>query len=44
LPYLGGGKAIARMLREGIGTLSLFGLSLTDRPSGRNTVFVLQRQ
>lgn len=44
LPYLGGGKAIARMLREGSGTLALFGLSLDDRLSGNNAVFSLSRQ
>lgn len=44
LPYLGGGRAIARTLREGRDTLALFGLSLSDRRSGGATLFVLQRQ
>jgi hypothetical protein len=44
LPHLGGGKAIARRLRESKDTLGLFGLSLADRQSGGATLFVLQGQ
>jgi hypothetical protein len=44
LPYLGGGKAIARMLREGKGTLALFGVTLSTKQSGNNTNFVLARR
>lgn len=41
LPYLGGGKAIGRMLREGKGTLALFGLELSIRRYGSNNLFAL---
>ena len=43
LPWLGKGKAIARRLREGKETLSLFGLSLESKTSGNNTVFILRK-
>jgi hypothetical protein len=41
LPYLNGGKAIARMLREGTGTLGLFGMRVKEIKSGNNTLFSL---
>jgi hypothetical protein len=44
LPYFGGGKTIARMLREGASALALFDLSLTDERTGGNTYFTLVRR
>ena len=41
LPYLGGGKGIARMVREGTGTLALFGMRVKEIKSGNNTLFSL---
>lgn len=43
LPYLGGGKAVARQLREGRRALGLVGLTLTESRQGNNTVFFLGR-
>jgi hypothetical protein len=43
LPRLGGGKAIARQLREAAGTFTLFGLNLDERSSGNNKLFTLSR-
>ncbi len=44
LPYLNGGKAIARMLREGTGTLALFGLAVEETKEGNNTLFTMTRR
>ncbi len=44
LPYLNGGKAIARMLREGTGTLGLFGLTVEETKEGNNTLFTMTRR
>ena len=45
LPYLGGGKAIAGRLREGKGTLALFGLELDWQATGGGHVyFTLKRR
>jgi hypothetical protein len=43
LPYFGGGRAIARALREGRDTLALSGLKLESKTSGKNTVFTLRK-
>ena len=43
LPYLGGGKAVARQLREGRRALELVGLTLTESRQGSNTIFFLGR-
>jgi len=43
LPYLGGGKAIARRLREARSTLALMGITLDERHSGNGTVFTLRQ-
>ena len=45
LPYMGGGKAIAGKLREGQGTLALFGLALDWQATGGGHVyFTLKRR
>lgn len=41
IPYLGGGKAIARSLRENTHTLELMGIHLREHKSGRDTIFDL---
>lgn len=43
MPHLGGGKAIARRLREARATLRLFRVAVTEERSGSNTFFVLSR-
>jgi hypothetical protein len=44
LPYLGGGKRIARMLREARKTLELMGYNLSERRSGNGALFVLENR
>lgn len=43
LPYLGGGKKIARQLREAKATLRLMGVQLKEEPHGHGTQFTLWR-
>jgi len=44
LPYLGGGKRIARQLRESRKTLELMGFRMSENKSGTHTLFTLQSQ
>ena len=44
LPYMGGGKAIAGKLREGKGTLALFGLALEWQATGGGHVYFLLKR
>ena len=44
LPYLGGGKRIARQLRESRKTLELMGFRMSERKSGTHTVFTFYSQ
>jgi hypothetical protein len=44
LPVLGGGKRIARQLREARKTLELMGVVLTESKSGNQTLFALDRR
>lgn len=43
LPHLGGGKNVARRLREGAGTLALFGLHVQDDSRTGQTIFTIKR-
>ena len=44
LPYMGGGKAIAGKLREGKGTLALFGLAIEWQATGGGHVYFLLKR
>jgi hypothetical protein len=44
LPYFGGGKTIAGKLREGKGTLALFGLDLDWQSTGGGHVYFLLKR
>jgi len=44
LPYFGGGKRIARQLREAKATLALLGIDVKEGPWGNSTAFYLWRK
>ena len=44
LPYLGGGKRIARMLREAKKTLEVMGFRLQESRQGNQTIFILEHR